>query len=99
MDCGCEQQSPKRYSILRGKKNFLELIRREVDEDQEDKIVSSGTFSPEEDETLTFEDEEKEVPLSDEDLIEQKRLEYILEKIEDLRTKNLQKIEINKKDE
>ena len=49
MDCGCEQQSPKRYSILRGKKNFLELIRREVDEDQEDKIVSSGTFSPEED--------------------------------------------------
>jgi predicted transcriptional regulator len=73
MSCGCEK---KIVTSLKEEKNLLYLIRRVTPE----KKIKSETFEIEE-------EEKKEDTVPEEDVINIKRLEYILRKIEQLRIK------------
>jgi hypothetical protein len=85
MNCGCEDdKSKKKFSILKGKKNLLHLIRGISDEDQEndENIVKTETLQ-EEINTMVGNIPKEENSIEKE--INLKKLEYILEKIENLR--------------
>ena len=105
MNCDCEGKSDKKFSILRGKENLLNLIRgiSNQDEDQQDdEIVKTETISEQPDiPTELFEQETKTQDTQNiEDDIQLKRLQFILDNIERLRynADNPQKLELVKKD-
>lgn len=99
MDCGCDNSKKKKFSILKGKENLLQLIRG-ISKDED--IVKTETLPVEEyTQTTTFE-ENTDVEHNDtlENDIQIKRLEHILDTIERLRynADNPQKLDLSKKD-
>jgi hypothetical protein len=86
MSCGCEEK--KKFSILKDKKNLLELIRGISAEENDTSPHESETFVDKKSETL-----EQNIDTNTnttehqttEDIIRIKKLEYILKKIDDLR--------------
>lgn len=106
MNCGCESDKKKKFSILKGKENLLHLIRGisrdddiETPDPQDDGDVVKTETLPTDlpTQTGTFE-QNTEVEGADnlEDEIQIKRLEHILQTIERLRynADNPQKLEI-----
>lgn len=79
MSCDCKDSKKKQFTILKGKENLLKLIQGISEKDEKDD-EKSETLLEESEKTFS---EKKE--LLEEDLLEQKRLEYILRKIEELR--------------
>ena len=91
MSCECETK--KKFSILKGKQNLLNLIRgisqneQESDDEESPDVIKTETLQDEEtQESKTFEQNTYVVEEGDiEGQIELKRLEHILDQIERLR--------------
>jgi hypothetical protein len=99
MNCDCEgSDKKKKFSILKGKGNLLNLIRG-ISKEESEQVIKTETL-PEElpTQTDTFEQNtELEGSENIEDEIEIKRLKHILDNIERLRynADNPQKLELS----